>query len=581
MRRYLSAALMVLATNASAQWPPLVDLSNTSAPVTFTGAAAWDKTGSGFACGDFDGDNLVDVALLSEGQLGSSGFAFFHVFWGTSPLPSIVDLASYGGDYSFVRAITKEVGTWARLAAGDYDGDGIDDIALGIPCRDPFANCDGKVYVIFGSPDFPSTLDLGNPSIEVASVLGIPGSDGTLGIMLATGDINADLKDDLVMAAPNVGPGGEVYILWGQSVMPSTIELGGTAPEVTRLVDPRNAFSSGDGLACGDVNHDGFADVLVGAPGGDEVMLLLGAAALPATMMLNSPPIKRCLGAGDGIGWRVRLDDYNGDDHADMIMSALYASPLGCEECGEVLVVYGSDSLPDSVSVSSPTAPISRLFGEGVTQSYGQELSSGDVNGDGYSDIVISSGPDDIDQSTVSKVTVAHGSATPADTVYLGSDPTVIRFLAETRPDDFGKGLLCADINGDNVADLLMGATHANVPGRTAAGKAYVFYGESAATGVVTRKTGTVHLFQNYPNPFNPVTTIDIEVSGSADVTLRIYDVQGSLVKHLFNGPLSSGTHQLRWNGTNDRGEAVASGVYFYRIVGSLLAETRKMILLK
>jgi hypothetical protein len=89
-------------------------------------------------------------------------------------------------------------------------------------------------------------------------------------------------------------------------------------------------------------------------------------------------------------------------------------------------------------------------------------------------------------------------------------------------------------------------------------------------------------LRQNRPNPFNPVTTIDYEVPGGAErVTLRVYDVSGRLVRTLVDGRQPEGVATATWDGRNDGGGRVASGVYFYRLEAGDTRATRRMVLLK
>ena len=90
-------------------------------------------------------------------------------------------------------------------------------------------------------------------------------------------------------------------------------------------------------------------------------------------------------------------------------------------------------------------------------------------------------------------------------------------------------------------------------------------------------------LKQNYPNPFNPTTQIRYSLSDRVRVTLRVYDVDGKLVRTLVDGTQSPrvSEYQVAWDGRSDRGEAVASGVYFYRLVAGSYVATRKMVLLK
>ena len=88
-------------------------------------------------------------------------------------------------------------------------------------------------------------------------------------------------------------------------------------------------------------------------------------------------------------------------------------------------------------------------------------------------------------------------------------------------------------------------------------------------------------LGQNHPNPFNPTTTIPFLIPEMGRVQLNIYDVRGSLVKTLFDGVLPAGFRQLTWDGTDNRGNGVGSGVYFYRMTTGKRTLTKRMTLLK
>ncbi|MEE9270779.1 MAG: T9SS type A sorting domain-containing protein, partial [Candidatus Krumholzibacteria bacterium] len=89
----------------------------------------------------------------------------------------------------------------------------------------------------------------------------------------------------------------------------------------------------------------------------------------------------------------------------------------------------------------------------------------------------------------------------------------------------------------------------------------------------------------NYPNPFNPTTHITFEIKARGHVTLRIYNVAGQLVRTLINEELAAGRYENRrfnvWDGTNDAGQEVGSGVYFYRLRATNFTQTRKLVLLK
>ena len=88
-------------------------------------------------------------------------------------------------------------------------------------------------------------------------------------------------------------------------------------------------------------------------------------------------------------------------------------------------------------------------------------------------------------------------------------------------------------------------------------------------------------LHGNYPNPFNPETTISFSVKDKGHVKVNIYNVKGQLVKTLVNDNMNAGKHTIVWNGRDNAGKAVSSGVYFYKMSAGKYSSTKKMIMMK
>ena len=103
----------------------------------------------------------------------------------------------------------------------------------------------------------------------------------------------------------------------------------------------------------------------------------------------------------------------------------------------------------------------------------------------------------------------------------------------------------------------------------------------STSTGVRPVAANAATLFPNHPNPFNPVTTIRFDVTARGYATLRIYDARGRAVRTLFDGDADAGATSVTWNGRDDTGHPVGSGVYFYRLETASGTLARKMVLLK
>jgi hypothetical protein len=118
-----------------------------------------------------------------------------------------------------------------------------------------------------------------------------------------------------------------------------------------------------------------------------------------------------------------------------------------------------------------------------------------------------------------------------------------------------------------------------------------ILFSQCETTGDVPEDPFDAHpprsllLSQNFPNPFNPLTTIGFEIPGAADgytqVELSIFDLRGRLMKKVVQGKVATGRHYVTWDGTDQKGERVSSGVYLYRINAGNSRETRKMLLLK
>jgi hypothetical protein len=88
-------------------------------------------------------------------------------------------------------------------------------------------------------------------------------------------------------------------------------------------------------------------------------------------------------------------------------------------------------------------------------------------------------------------------------------------------------------------------------------------------------------LYQNYPNPFNPVTTIEYAIPEAVNVNIVIYDIMGRQVKTLLNELQEPGYRSIKWSSTNDAGELVSTGVYFYMISAGHHHQVKKMLLIK
>jgi len=85
----------------------------------------------------------------------------------------------------------------------------------------------------------------------------------------------------------------------------------------------------------------------------------------------------------------------------------------------------------------------------------------------------------------------------------------------------------------------------------------------------------------NYPNPFNPQTNIPFTINQTQNVTLEVYDINGKLVRTIFNAPFAAGSYTASWNAQDNNARIVSSGVYFLRLQGERLSRTRQIVFIK
>ena len=194
---------------------------------------------------------------------------------------------------------------------------------------------------------------------------------------------------------------------------------------------------------------------------------------------------------------------------------------------------------------------------------HGGGVTASDLNGDGLPDLAVVDG------------NVETG---PALVVLVGQRDGVPVVEGRYPLPGIGDEVLAGDVNGDGATDLVvLGRSMEGGDG------AFVFLNQGVpATAIAAETTTTPTAFAlgaNYPNPFNPATTIPVSVAaGDGDVDLTIYNVLGQPVRHVWTGPLAAGEHRLAWDGRDAQGQPVAAGVYVVRLHQGNQTRIRKMV---
>jgi hypothetical protein len=262
------------------------------------------------SAGDVNGDGFDDI-LVGAPYAGGSGQAY--VIFGKAGGFAPIALASLSMPTGFkIQGDPAHAGAGFDVScAGDVNGDGFDDIIISERGYDPFGSSTATAYVVFGKASGFGSIDLANLGPSNGFVIQGP-SHYAVGFSVSNaGDVNGDGFDDFIIGTriavySHLGTSGEAYVIFGKAAGLGTIDLAHLGPADGLIIDGKAGDEAGFSVSgAGDVNGDGFADVLVGAPfagGGGEAYLLWGRASFSV----------RDLASG-GIG------DFNGDGRDDIL----------------------------------------------------------------------------------------------------------------------------------------------------------------------------------------------------------------------------------------------------------------------
>jgi M6 family metalloprotease-like protein len=162
---------------------------------------------------------------------------------------------------------------------------------------------------------------------------------------------------------------------------------------------------------------------------------------------------------------------------------------------------------------------------------------------------------------------------------YSGNNGEDYTLLASGEPNDLSYEWIAPDISSDSCVVRVVAFDPSLLTAEDVSDTLFTIKPVSTDGEL---PAATYALSQNFPNPFNPTTTIHYDVkAGGGQVSLRVFDVSGRVVRTLVDGHQTEGARSITWNGTNDRGQSVASGIYFYRMMAPGFTETKKMVLLR
>lgn len=583
----LLAVVLALPDAVMAALPATIDLALAPPTATLEGVYPGGNAGGSVCVADINGDSWPDIVVSScaAEPLGGLRTGELTIVWGGYPgLSGIVPLSSNGMCHIFGPANGDPI--YCRVASGDFNNDGFDDILWGHPGSP--SNWSGQVFMIPGSSPFPDLIDLENPPAGVVAITGHQDT-GFLGRGLGSADFNGDGVDDLIIAASGMTY-AEVYVIAGGPTFLASYWTGANAPGMTRIMDVESLRFTGASVAAADFNGDGRDELVLGAPGNSfgaeldgRVTILYGAEGLGDSVLITNtslhPKVIMPEFVMGQLGQSVTIGDVDSDGVLDIAVSAVTAGALGCSSCGAAYIIRNAVQLPDTLWLGSTTQGITRLFGTGLETRYGTRLTLADFDGDGRDDLAVSNRPALANQRA--RTVIAFANSLDSDTLMLASDPSFTKIIDVKIGDRLGASLAAADLDRDGLDDLLIGAPDADPPSAGNGGKVYLINGCYVPSAVDVPSAGSV-MVRNFPNPFNKETRIEVDTGGTpGSVTLSIFSVRGEQIVQIPVPASEDSRFSVTWNGNDARGHSLPSGVYFCRVDAGSQAVARKMLLIR
>jgi hypothetical protein len=419
--------------------------------------------------------------------------------------PAALDVTSLNGENGLTLegANSAEHSGFSVSFAGDINNDGLDDILIGAPDADPNGNSSGEVYLVYGNSNFGfSTVFLsGLNGTNGLTFTGEAAGDQAGWSVAATGDINDDSLNEILIGAPQASPNnvtnaGITYVVYSSFAPFSTIFLSGLTGKTTGFAIDGIAEGDNSGWSVntvGDVNNDGKADIIIGAPYADSMgvdagdsYVYYGNTTVFDHVFLSGLDVGRGftlngVAAGDHAGWSVgSVGDFNGDQLNEILIGAPNASSVGPGD-GDSYVFYSGYPLFNSLFLSALDGSNGyAINGALAGENSGTSISSiGDINGDNIDDLFIGAPNANSNGVNSGNGYVLFGGTSIFNSVFLsgldGTNGYVVVGANET--DNTGMTVSPAgDINADGIGDLLIGAPNAS-PNGDESGAAYVVFG--------------------------------------------------------------------------------------------------------
>jgi hypothetical protein len=471
---------------------------------------------------DFNGDGYADL-VLGAPRKGNFDTGIVQVVYGSAAGLNAGDGALIDDQvwYRQLGGVAADPDDWygAAIAMGDFNNDGYDDLAVGIPGATIAGQVGaGAVQIVYGSAAGLTNSGIQNWSRASTGIPGVAELNANFGAALTVGDFDGDGYADLAIGIPRanvdgISYAGAVQILYGHSsglgVLGNELISQNTPGFVASPAEFNDQF--GFALAAGDFNGDGVDDLAVGTPYEDNGvgfadagsvqiffgksgatasnsgLLIFGAVVNPQHWRSDSANVEGLMEENDRFGWSLAVADFDGDGYDDLAVGIPYETHG--EGAGALLyggainvIMGGADGL-----AATPANP-ARIWHQGspgmvgavaILDLFGWSLAAADFNNDGYADLAIGVPGDQVFSLKTGAVQLVYGSAN-------GLTATGNSRLGDTdnpeATDFFGGTLFAADFNGNGYVDIAVGAPMDSPTGvaATNVGSVFTFYSDSS-----------------------------------------------------------------------------------------------------
>ena len=542
--------------------------------VAFYGEASGNDTGARVSsAGDVNGDGYDDLLI---GSLYENGTGAVYLVFGGDDL-GFTDLADFsdlsnGDTTEAVKISGANAGDYFGSVAGigDFDGDGYDDIIVGAWGADPNGSKSGSSYVIYGDDNLDD-MDVASLATGAGfALVGDTAQDLSGFAVSSAGDFNGDGYDDLLVSADRddatATDAGTSYLIFGGATRPTAdilLDDDLDSAGIRLTGEAAGDFSGLELASVGDVNGDGYDDVVVGALkhnnyNGASYVVYGNEDGTDISLSAATAGVDKWSGASDQqFGYDVySAGDFNGDGFDDLIIAgvdyslnsqdpdtATAAANLTAANKEVAYLVFGSESIGDKTHTELINDGDAIAIEDSNIGYYStvKVAGLGDVNGDGFDDIMMSVAV----YNGSENVYVVFGSESPESIDVADRDFTgVVLSGVDDTPAPTGSIAYAGDINGDGLRDILLGDYDADYTPdggtlRAGAGITYLIYGDdfgnddsvSSATGVninVNNDADGIVFGTSANDTINNIRNNDVANGGAGDDSFEV-DRTGSI----------------------------------------------------